>query len=186
MENEARRARDAWIACRCQLGEPGAFDTLVSELERPLFYYVLKLLGNEDAALDVLQEVWVKVFRGIHALRVPEALRPWLYRVARGTALNRVRDDDARSQAEEPMTDAGDMAFEAAGDRAGIGAEQIFEVHDALDRLERRHREVLVLLFLEGLSVDDIALVVGIPAGTVKSRVYHAKKALRALLGLRP
>lgn len=181
MEDEARRARDAWLACRCQLGEPGAFETLVSEMERPLFYYILKLVGDEDAALDVLQEVWVKVFRGIRALRVPEALRTWLYRVARGTALNRARDDDARSQ-EETIGDAGDEAFDAEADRAGIAPEQVFEVHDALDRLATRDREVLVLLFLEGLRVDEIASVVGIPAGTVKSRIHHAKKALREML----
>jgi RNA polymerase sigma-70 factor, ECF subfamily len=185
MEDEARRARDAWIACRCQLGEPEAFETLVSEMQRPLFYYVVKLLGNDDAALDVLQEIWVKAFRGIHALRVPEALRAWLYRVARGTALNRVRHDAARFDAEEPLGDAQDAAFDEAGKEPGVGPDQAFEVHEALDRLDRRHREVLVLLFLEGLSVDEIATVVGIPPGTVKSRVYHAKKALRALLELR-
>jgi RNA polymerase sigma-70 factor (ECF subfamily) len=154
-------------------------------MQRPLFYYIVKLLGNEDAALDVLQEVWLKVFRSIRGLRVPEALRAWLYRVARGTALNRVRDDAARCDAEEPLGDGPDGAIDGAAENPGIGPDQAFEVHEALNRLERRHREVLVLLFLEGLSVDEIASVVGIPAGTVKSRVYHAKKALRAVLGLR-
>lgn len=179
MDDEARRARDAWIACRCQLGEPGAFDTLVSEMERPLFYYVMKLLGDEDAALDVLQEVWLKVFRGISALRVPEALRAWLYRVARGTALNHLRDDDARSWAEEPIDEAGGHQPDEA---AGIASEHALQVHEALDRIDRRYREVLVLLFLEGLSVSEIAAVVDIPEGTVKSRIHHAKKALREVL----
>lgn len=183
MDDEARRARDAWIACRCQLGEAEGFELLVSEMQRPLFYYVLKLLGNEDVALDVLQEVWVKVFRGIRGLRAPEALRTWLYRVARGTALNRVREDDARTGAEEPLDDREDTSD--VRDAAGFGNQEAFEIHEALDRLDRRFREVLVLLFLEGLSVDEIAAVVGVPAGTVKSRVYHAKKALRELLGLR-
>ncbi len=182
MEDEARRARDAWMACRCQLGEPGAFDALVSEMERPLFYYLLKLLGNEDAALDVLQEVWVKVFRGIGALRVPEALRTWLYRVARGTALNRVRDDDTRSGAEEPIGDDDEIALNRFADAPGITSESAFQVHEALDRIDRRSREVLVLLFLEGLTVAEIAAVVNVPEGTVKSRIHHAKKALREVL----
>jgi len=185
MEHDARRARDAWIACRCQLGEPGAFEMLVAEMERPLFYFVLKLLGNEDAALDVLQEVWFKVFRTIGKLRAPEALRAWLYKVARGTALNRVREATSRSDCEEPLGDAPDAAFDGAGEGLGVGPDQAFEVHEALDRLDRRHREVLVLLFLEGLSVDEIAAVVAVPPGTVKSRIYHAKRALRALMGLR-
>ncbi len=184
MDNEARRARDAWIACRCQLGEPGAFEALVSEMERPLFYFLLKLLGNEDTALDVLQEVWVKTFRGIRGLRAPEALRAWLYRVARGTALNLLRGRGARVRAEEPIDQPDEGAFDGAVE-PGIGAERAYELHEALDRLDPRHREVLVLLFVDGFSVDEIATIVGVPPGTVKSRIHHAKKALRELLGLR-
>jgi RNA polymerase sigma-70 factor (ECF subfamily) len=177
MEKDARRARDTWIAYRCQLGEPEGFELLVAEMERPLFYYVLKLLGDQDAAVDVLQEIWLKVFRTIHALRAPEALRTWLYRVARGTALNRVRGDSARSR-EEPLEEA-----DATTTRdPGLRPDEALDLHAALDRLDRRHREVLVLLFLEGLTVDEIARVVGVPAGTVKSRIHHGKRALAALL----
>ena len=153
---------------------------LVTDMERPLFYFVLKLLGDEDVALDVLQEVWFKVFRTIGTLRAPEALRAWLYRVARGTALNRVRDDAARSEVEESFDDGDEQ--DSGMSSGGFGADQVTDVHRAIDRLDRRHREVLVLLFLEGLTVTEIAAVVGAPPGTVKSRVHYAKKALRALL----
>jgi len=178
MDDDARRARDAWIACRCQLGEPEGFELLVADMERPLFYYIVKLLGNEDAALDVLQEVWVKVFRTIHALRAPEALRAWLYRVARGTALNRVRDDSTRAHAEGALDEA-EGAWPAD---PGPSPEAVLDVHAALDRLDRRHREVLILLFREGLTIDEIARIVGVPPGTVKSRIHHAKRALGILL----
>ncbi len=178
MEEDARRARDAWIAYRCQLGEPEGFELLVAEMERPLFYYVLKLLGDEDAALDVLQEVWLKVFRTIGALRSPEALRTWLYRVARGTALNRVRDDSARVGAEEAL----DPTNEFLPTGPGLRPDDVLDVQAALDHLDRRHREVLVLLFREGLTIDEIARVVGAPPGTVKSRIHHAKMVLGALL----
>jgi RNA polymerase sigma-70 factor (ECF subfamily) len=151
-------------------------------MERPLFYYVVKLLGNEDAALDVLQEVWVKVFRGIGSLRVPEALRAWLYCVARGTALNRLRDVAGRVGAEESLDDVPDAAVDGGTASADFGPDEVLEVHRALDRLEPRSREVLVLLFLEGLTVDEIAAIVGVPPGTVKSRIHRAKKTLRGLL----
>jgi RNA polymerase sigma factor (sigma-70 family) len=67
-------------------------------------------------------------------------------------------------------------------DAAAIASEHVLQVHEALDRIDRRHREVLVLLFLEGLSVNEIAAIVNIPEGTVKSRIHHAKKALREVL----
>jgi RNA polymerase sigma-70 factor (ECF subfamily) len=177
MDDEGRRARDAWIAYRCQLGEPAGFELLLAEMERPLYYYILKLLGDEDAALDVLQDVWIKVFRGIGSLRVPEALRTWLYRIARGTALNRVRDDASRASVEEMLDETLDAATEPA-----FGRDDVLALHAGLDRLYQRHREVLVLLFLEGLSVEEIGQVVGCPPGTVKSRIHHAKRALRRLL----
>lgn len=176
MTNPARRSRDAWIAYRCQLGEEGAFELLVREMERPLFYFILKLLGNEDATLDVLQEVWIKVFRTIRTLRAPEALRTWLYRIARGTALNRIRDESAR--AEETL----ETADTARAEEVRFGPEDALDVHAGLDQLERRHREVLVLLFVEGLTIDEIAQVVGVPSGTVKSRIHYAKRALVAQL----
>ena len=140
--------------------------------------YVLKLLGDEDAALDVLQEVWLKVFRTIGALRSPEALRTWLYRVARGTALNRVRDDSARVGAEEAL----DPTNEFLPTGPGLRPDDVLDVQAALDHLDRRHREVLVLLFREGLTIDEIARVVGAPPGTVRSRIHHAKMVLGALL----
>jgi hypothetical protein len=77
----ASRARDEWIALRCQSGEPDAFEDLVAEMERPLLYYASKLLGNEERALDALQDVWMRVFRGIRRMKDPGSLRPWLYRV---------------------------------------------------------------------------------------------------------
>lgn len=179
MSDEARRTRDAWIALRCQVGEREGFELLVSTMERPLFYYVLKLVGREDAAADVVQEVWFKAFRTIRRLREPEALRTWLYRIARGTALNRIRGDVARERAEGTYSevDAAETESEA------FDSMRAAEIHRALDRIEPRQREVLVLLFLEGLCVREIASVVGCPEGTVKSRLHSARKALREVLG---
>src|SRR6516164_9210230 len=97
----ASRARDEWIALRCQSGEPDAFEDLVAEMERPLLYYASKLLGREERALDALQDVWMRVFRGIHRLKDPGSLRPWLYRVTYGLVIDRIRQDGSRRRAED-------------------------------------------------------------------------------------
>jgi DNA-directed RNA polymerase specialized sigma24 family protein len=70
----AGRTRDEWLTLRCQSGEAGAFEDLLAVMERPLLYYATKLLRNEENALDVLQDVWVRVFRNIRRLRVPAAV----------------------------------------------------------------------------------------------------------------
>jgi RNA polymerase sigma-70 factor, ECF subfamily len=176
MSNETR-AQDGWIVLRCQSGDPRAFEDLVRTLERPLLYYATKLAGSQTNALDVLQETWLLAFRGIRRLKDPESLRPWLYRIAHGVAVDRIRRSVARARAEEAHLDGAVESVEpefSAGDSAVI--------HRALDELEPAHREVLVLHFLEDFSVAEIAGIVKCPEGTVKSRMFHAKRAMRALL----
>lgn len=179
MNTDARRTHDEWLALRCRLGEPGAFAELVREMERPLLYFAAKLLGDEDAAFDVLQEVWLAAVRGVRRLDDPRAVRAWLYRVTRGRAVDRVRHDRSRERAERAR--AADTP-EEVGDGPSFAADDARAVHRALDRIDLRHREVLVLHFLNDLSVAEIAAVIGAPAGTVKSRIYHAKRALKGAL----
>ncbi|MGH7136172.1 MAG: RNA polymerase sigma factor, partial [Pirellulales bacterium] len=101
MDEAARRARDEWLALRCQLGEPSAFEELVAEFERPLLYYSAKLLRDENQAFDVVQEVWLRTFRQIRRLKQPSAVRAWLYRMAHGISGDRLRQDRSRRRVEE-------------------------------------------------------------------------------------
>jgi RNA polymerase sigma-70 factor (ECF subfamily) len=178
MEATARQARDEWLALRCQLRAPGAFEDLVREMERPLLYYVTKLLNDEHLALDALQEVWGAAFRGVRRLKEPRALRPWLYRIAHGVVVDRIRSEASQERAERAWAEQS-----PAGAEPGFDAEDAAAIHRALDALDARHREVLVLHFLDDLSVGEIAAVIGCPAGTVKSRIHSAKRALKDVLG---
>ncbi len=179
MDTPVRRTHDEWIALRCRLGEPGAFAELVRELERPLLYYAAKLLADEDAAFDVLQEVWLTAFRAIRRLADPRTVRPWLYRITHDRAIDRIRRDRSRGRAERARAES---VPEELDDGPSFDAEDAQALHRALDRIDLRHREVLVLHFLDDLSIADIAAVIGEPAGTVKSRIYYAKRALREVL----
>lgn len=167
------------LALRCQRRDPTAPGELVGLFEKPLLYYLRRLVGSEDDAWDLFQETWISVFRALPGLREPRALPAFLYRTARNHALAHLRHRDA------------DMRLYAAVDalQAGTEAEPAFSsedaaaVHAGLDRLSLPHREALTLFFLDDLSIDDIASVLGIAPGTVKSRLHHAKKALAAQLG---
>lgn len=180
MNGATQQARDEWIALRCQSGEPDAFGELVRTFERPLLYYATKLLRDEHAALDVLQDVWVKAFRGVRRLEHPAALRAWLYRLAHGSAIDRLRRERSIERIEQARADQAPEALE--DDPSDTIDADASIVHRLLDRLPVYHREVLVLHFLEDLPLADVAAVVGCPVGTVKSRLHHAKRALRELL----
>ena len=171
------RAQDEWVALRCQAGEPEAFKDLVALMERPLLYYATKLTGNAETALDVLQDVWIAAFRGIRKLKDPGSLRPWLYRITHAVAVNRVRQDVSSEKAEEAHIAAANGSAEITFTRDDAAA-----IHEALNELAPKHREVLVLYFLEDFSLAEIATVVGCSEGTVKSRMHYAKRAMKEIL----
>ncbi len=176
MESD-NRAQYEWLALRCQANEPGAFEDLIAVMERPLLYYAMALTGSGDGALDVLQEAWLRVFRNMGKLKNPCALRPWLYSIVHGIAVDRIRRDASREQAESARLDD----FEDA-EAPSFAEEEAAAIHEALNRIGLRHREVLVLHFLEDMPLAEIAAAVGCSEGTVKSRLHYAKRAMKKIL----
>src|SRR5262249_3342935 len=152
----ARRTWDEWLALRCQHGEPAAFEELVREMERPLLYYAMKLLRDEARAFEVLQEVWITALRTIRRLKDPGSLRAWLYRITHGLAVDRIRQDSSRERAEAAVAEA----FSEVGEAPSFDAEDAVALHRALDQIDLKFREVLVLHFLEDFSVAEIAAII--------------------------
>ena len=179
MDEPARlsRTQEEWIALRCQAGEPSGFEDMVALMERPLLYYATKLTGNGETALDVLQEVWLQAFRRIRKLREPAALRPWLYRITHDVAVSGVRKHVSREGAEDIQAAEFDGIAEPT-----FSADDAAAIHDALNELGPKHREVLVLHFLEEFPLAEIAMIVGCSEGTVKSRMHYAKRAMKEIL----
>ncbi len=176
---EAESLYQELLVVRCQLGERAAVEELVGRWERPLLFYVRRLVPVGRDPLHVMQEVWVKVLGGIGSLRDPARLAPWLYALARNAAMDDLRDHYNR----EPPAGPAGAADEAATGDDGLGwfvaAEQ---VHYGLSRVSVVDREVLTLYFLSDLSIGDIAAVLRVPPGTVKSRLFHARRNLRGVL----
>lgn len=175
--------RDLWLALRCQLGEPAAFRELVMEMERPLMYFAGKVLGSERDAPDVVQDAWLQAFAKMGQLRDPGSMRAWLYRLTRAIAVSRVRSDVARERREAAALDEEPQATDDATDTCLL-TEDAARLHRAIDELSLEHREVLTLHFLEDLALEEIVDIVSAPVGTVKSRLFHAKRRLRDTLGV--
>jgi RNA polymerase sigma-70 factor (ECF subfamily) len=175
--DSANRTQYEWLALRCQSGEPGAFEDLIAVMERPLLYYAMSLTGTQDSALDVLQEVWIKTIRGIRKLKDPGSLRSWLYSITHGIAVDRIRKNYSREQAEKVQLED----FEEA-DEPSFAEDDAAAIHEALSQIGIKHREVLVLHFLEDLSIAEIAKVIECSEGTVKSRIHYAKLAMKEIL----
>lgn len=160
-------------------GKPGALEKLVKLWERPLYYYVRRLLNTEDEAKDVTQDIWINVVRKLRAVRDPAAFPAWLFKVARTHAATHFR----KSRLLEPLPENGSAAEISATNSSDfsltLNAE---ELHWALSQLSPSHSECLILHFLEGFSIEEVADITGVAPGTVKSRLHYAKKALREVL----
>jgi RNA polymerase sigma-70 factor (ECF subfamily) len=159
--------------------QDGAMTELVRMFEQPLVYYLRRLTESEADAWDLLQETWLQVIRSIQSVRDGRAFPAFVYRTARNAALMYLR----KRKADAALLSAVDPPVEEEVEPPGIRAEQAEAVHGALGSLSLAHREVLTLFFLQDLSLEDIAGVLGVPVGTVKSRLHYAKQALRETLG---
>lgn len=173
MKDRADRLYENVLVLRCQTGDESAFAELVDRYAQRLRYFVRKLLGEADGVEDVLQDVWLIVFRRMVDLREPAAFSTWLYRVARNRAYRALRDRRLLL----PLEDE-DVAVEDDDDE-NFAAADAAQIHAGLDELPAAHREVLTLRFLEQMTYEDIAQVTGCKLGTVRSRLYYAKRALR-------
>ena len=165
---------DELLVVRCQLGERAAFDALIERWHEPLWRYLRRLLGDVDAAAETLQDTWIRVLRALPGLREPGRLRPWLFTIARRTAMDRLRRKYAEPAA-MPLDDV-----DVAGPEEGLEpALELDTMHAELQRMPVVEREVLVLFYLEELTLEQLAEVLAVPLGTVKSRLFRARRMLR-------
>lgn len=165
--------------------QPGAADArmraLHAEHSDPLMRFLLKLcLGERQLAEDLLQETMLRAWRNIDSIAADrETQRRWLFTVARRVAIDAARARQARPS-EVGSLDLTRMP--ASGDAVeGVVATQV--IREALPKISAEHRTVLVALYYRGLSAGEIAAGLGIPEGTVKSRIHYALRAMRAVIG---
>src|SRR5687767_3794561 len=178
---------EAALVARCNAGDETACAELVSTHQRMVYALALNLLGDRDEALDLSQEVFLRVFRTLKAFRGQSALRTWIYRIAINQARNRQRWWRRRRrsdqvQLEQHVLDHGELRQPGDGDapdRAFARREIATRLWAALDALPFDQRTVIVLREIDGLSYDEIAESLNVAIGTVKSRLTRARQTLR-------
>ncbi len=166
------------LVLRCQQADRQALEELVRCFEKRLYYYIHRLVSDEQDVWNILQETWLKVIGSIGRLREPDLITIWLYSIARHTILDYRRGKYAeamRFSLQEPSADIPE-------DTGSAKFENVQLVHYALGRLSPAHREVLTLHFLEELPLEAIAAIIGTSVGTVKSRLFYARQNLKNLI----
>jgi len=164
---------------RASNGDREAFSQLVERYQERLMYYVHRLIDDREHSRDVLQEIWLEVFRTLARLEAPAAFRVWLYRVAHHRAMTYLRQRGAQWKAEEQAA-AQNSDMDSWNELDLLDSAEL--VHFALVELSPVHREVMTLRFMEDMHIADIARVMDCSEGTAKSRLHYAKAALRRII----
>jgi RNA polymerase sigma-70 factor (ECF subfamily) len=181
-EEEARILRGL------RAGIDGAYQELIDRYEQPIFNMVYRLLGNQTDACDVVQEVFLKVFRSVHSFREQSSLRTWIYRIAVNEAHNHRRWFARHCRREVPIEKDRpdcDYSIELAQDPGRSPYDQALDsetraiVEKALTKINPLFRTAVVLRDIQNMSYEEIADILQISLGTVKSRILRGREALR-------
>ncbi len=175
MDKARERLIDELLVMRCQQGQSESFDLLVRRWQRRLWRHARRLTGSNDAAWDVTQETWIAILRQIRKLSDPAWFAAWAHRIVR----NKCADYCRRAGRERNLADALTERQKADDDPPREGPR---DVAKALRRLPPERQELLALRYGQDLNIVEIAVVLGIPAGTVKSRLHHTRDQLRRIL----
>lgn len=177
-------ANDELLAIRCQLGERAAFDALIDRYAERLRGYARRVAAQEAEVDDLVQDVWLRVLRGLPGLRDPARFRSWLFGIA-----HRVLIDRLRSRYAAPVEDSTDAADPSSGRRPLADEADLQQLHADRDQVERGmavlappDREAVWLFHFEQLTLDEIAVATSVPVGTVKSRLHRARRQMRLAL----
>jgi RNA polymerase sigma-70 factor (ECF subfamily) len=174
---------DAECVRRVQQGDTDSFEVLVRRHQKATFNLVYRLLGDYDEAAEIAQEVFLSAYKSIHRFRGDANFATWLYRIAFNHASTR-RKSLNRAQRRHVPLDGDEAISEGASDPARTAEQKEIQerVQEALNSLDAGDAMIVLLRDLQDVPYDEVARILNVPVGTVKSRLHRARQALKARL----
>lgn len=183
---------DSELVALAKAGDEPAFEALVKRYQRRAYQLAIGMVKDGDLAMDVVQEAFVKVYKYLPDFKGDASFYTWLYRITANLSIDARRREQARGGEKVELTDRlGEdevveelltTQAEANPAQRALDGELSDELEAALRRLPEKHREILVLREVEGLSYEELAATLGIKKGTVMSRLFHARAKMQKLL----
>lgn len=181
------RADDKRLIAECLQGDTASFGVLVRRYQERLYHSVYRLVENAEDAQDVVQEAFLNAYQSLEGFKGDSQFFTWLYRIAVNTAISHKRKHRAMARMEtqkngEPALEPPDLSAASRPEHALEQAEQQMRVRQALARLSPEHRAVLIMKDMEGQKYEEMAEILQVPIGTIRSRLHRARLELRELL----
>lgn len=186
-ERQQEADSDGVLVKRVQAGEVAAFDTLIRKYRERVFGVIYNMTSNREDAADLTQDAFIKAFQSINRFQGQSSFFTWLYRIAVNSTLTHLRKSRLRSFFSFEKINEEDKSAEVIDkltDKAGVEREVLIKelqekLNEAMQKLSTKHRTVVTLFEIDGLSHEEIADVVGCSVGTVRSRLHYAKQLLQ-------
>jgi RNA polymerase sigma-70 factor (ECF subfamily) len=177
-------ASDRELVATAVSGIEGSFEELVRRYQRPISAYVYRMVGNYESALDLTQEIFIKVYSSLERYRAEFKFSTWIYKIAHNAAVDHLRRTATREQSLTvgPEGDQFDLPIESrrlSPEQESERRERRGEIETVVSTLPAHYRELIILRHSQDLSYEEIVEVTGLPLGTVKNRLFRAREMMR-------
>ncbi|HEY5403647.1 MAG TPA: sigma-70 family RNA polymerase sigma factor [Pyrinomonadaceae bacterium] len=184
LSSDLAKVNDCDLVTSAISGFDGSFEELVRRYQRPISAYVYRMVGNYESALDLTQEIFIKVYNSLRRYRPEFKFSTWIYKIAHNSAVDHLRRTSTREQSLISGTD-GD-SFELPLESSRLTPEQEseqkerrIEIESVVRTLPSNYRELIILRHSQDLTYEEIVEVTGLPLGTVKNRLFRAREMMR-------
>ena len=175
---------DCELVATAITGAEGSFEELVRRYQRPISAYVYRMVGNYESALDLTQEIFIKVYGSLRRYRAEFKFSTWIYKIAHNCAVDHLRRSSTREQSliTGTETDNFELPIESSRltpEQESERKERRGEIESVVKTLPANYRELIILRHSQDLSYEEIVEVTGLPLGTVKNRLFRAREMMR-------
>lgn len=182
--NKLNGVADSELVARAVTGREESFEELVRRYQRPIAAYVYRMVGDYDSALDLTQEVFIKVYGSLTRYRSEFKFSTWIYKIAHNAAIDHLRRNSTRDQS---LTNEADgvqyemplKSSKPSPEQESERRERRMEIEAVVSQLPHAYKDLILLRHSQDLSYDEIADVTGLPLGTVKNRLFRAREMMR-------
>jgi RNA polymerase sigma-70 factor, ECF subfamily len=177
-------ASDRDLVASAVSGIDGGFEELVKRYQRPISAYVYRMVGDYDAALDLTQEIFIKIYASLSRYRVEFKFSTWIYKIAHNAAIDHLRRSSGRERSLVAGTDNEhyELPLEShapSPEQQSEREERRVQIETVIHSLPMAYRELIILRHSQDLTYEEIVEVTGLPLGTVKNRLFRARDMMR-------
>ena len=181
---EVASVTDRDLVASAVAGAEGSFEELVRRYQRPIAAYVYRMVGDYESALDLTQEIFIKVYNSLRRYRSEFKFSTWIYKIAHNSAVDHLRRSTTREQSliSGPEDDQFELPLESNRpnpEQESERKERRIEIESVVRGLPASYRELVILRHSQDLTYEEIVEVTGLPLGTVKNRLFRAREMMR-------